>query len=352
MFGAAMRGAIVAILSILKAHISSHVGMRQGASPLGACVHTCKPAMLEVRCSYVSHPMDGDMNRKSQSQIIVPDAALNALLERIGGALTVSRQVTLPSGKLDAVIVAATLEAAELFGFSQCQELTGKLLSEVHASQCALQMRFYSWARLAGEPDAPNSYPSLIHRSDGQLLWVQKEVEQQIEPEGSIWITRNELLPQDRNYAMPQLQRLDEIIHECVVGNLINPFWEQPNSPRLQEPAQPTQLSSEDTTMRVDVNNKLLSKITNSTQPGHALLPFEEFHTVALPLRHADRTIWIHECKVEECGRQWWSYTERPQHCPQCGSRLWRGSSKWERRRVVKGAKAEPNEEGNLDEAV
>lgn len=283
------------------------------------------------------------MNTDSQSQIIGSDTALNVMLDRIGGALTVSRQITLPSGQLDAVIVAASLEAAELFGFSHSQELIGKLLTEVHERQCIQQTRLYSCARILGDPDAPTSYPARIYRGDGQLLWVQKEVEHRIESDGSIWITKNVLLPQDRNYSMPKLRRLDEIIHECAMGNLMNPFAGQPNSPQLQKSANSTQSSPEDNTTCVNVNNELLPEITNSTQPAQAPLPFEQFHTVALPLRHADRPIWIHECKVDGCGRQWWSYTERPQHCPRCGSRLWQGSSKWERRRVFKRANAAPD---------
>ena len=276
------------------------------------------------------------MNTNSQPQMIGPDAALNALLEHIGGALTVSRQVTLPSGTQDAVIVAATVEAAELFGFARCQELVGKLLSEVHERRCIQQTRLYSCARILGDPDAPNAYPALIHRVDGQAVWVQKEVDHRIEAGGSVWITKNELLPQDRDYAMPKLRRLDDIIHECVAGNLMNPFMPSQRSSPPQKAMTSSLISPEDNTACVNVNNDLLSEITNSTQPEQTPLPFEGSHTVALPLRHADRPIWIHECKVEGCGRQWWSYTERPQHCPRCGSRLWQGSSKWERRRLFR----------------
>ncbi len=289
------------------------------------------------------------MNTDNQPQIIGADSDLNLLLERLGGALTVSRQVTLPSGRLDAVVVAATLEATELFGFSQSQELTGKLLSEVHEHQCSQQTRLYACARFFGDPDAPSSYPALIYRGDGQLVWVQKEVEHRIGPNGSVWITKNELLPQDRTYSMPKLRQLEDIVNECAMGNLRNPFTSQQSSPSFRMPATSARLSSEDSTTWANVNNELLSEITNLIQPMQSPLPFDQSHTVALPLRHADRPIWIHECKVDGCGRQWWSYTERPQHCPRCGSRLWQGNSKRERRRVFKGAKAMPDSDTYAD---
>ncbi len=341
---------MIARLLVAQACVSSRLGMGYGAKQMGACVDPRKPAMLGARRMDLPHPMDRDMNTDHQLQFFGSDAPLNMLLERIGGALTVSRQVTLPSGKLDAVIVATTLEAAELFGFSQSRELIGKLLSEVHDRRCIQQTRLYSCARILGDPDAPNAYPARIRRDDGQLVWVHKEVEHRIEPDGSIWITKNALLPQDRQYSMPKLRRLDDIVHECVTGNLVDLFTGQQRAPSVRKSDTLIPSHSEDSTTCNNVNNELLTEITNVSEPTAAPLPFEQSHTVALPLRHADRPIWIHECKVDGCGRQWWSYTERPQHCPRCGSRLWQGSSKWERRRVFKRSQEAPHADANPDE--
>lgn len=315
-----------------------------------ACVHVYKPAMLGARCNCLSHLMDCNMKTDSQPQIIGPDPTLDMVLERIGGALTVARQITLPSGVEDAVIVAATAAAADMFGFTQQQELIGKLLSEVHERQSILQTRLYAFARMLGDPDAPNSYPACIRRHDGQLVWVHKEVEQRIEPHGSTWITQNVFLPQDQGYTMPKLRRVDEIVHEYAMRNVINPVLDDEppvHSKKRQHVPRPAQ----DNTNVANVNNELLSEITGLSQAVLASLPFEHVHTIALPLRHAERPIWIHECKVDGCGRQWWSYTERPQHCPRCGSRLWQGESKWERRRVFKAAKAAPSSDAKPDES-
>ncbi len=149
---------------------------------------------------------------------------VDSLFEGLQGAVTISRHVTLPNCSEDAIFVAATHEAAELFGFAHPDELVGRVISTLHKPEHALQTRLYAWARYLRHPDVPASYPMCIRNvQQRRYLWVQKEVTQMNISGATTWVTQITPLDQDRTHAMLRLRNTDELIREFALRQLVQP---------------------------------------------------------------------------------------------------------------------------------
>ena len=219
------------------------------------------------------------------------DPTLDRVLDRMGGALTISKQVELPDGRSDAMVVAATTEAAELFGFNERHEMIGQLLSNVHEHDAIVQMRLYSLGRLLGNSEAPTSYPAKIRRPTGEVLWVQKEVEQRMEPEGVIWITQNTVLKQNRSYTMPQLHNEAEMLHAFLTRHFPD-LWEQAGDVITGRTGQSM--------------TEYITDICDYMKPNSAIQG------------QSEQPSGRRRLTCVRCGFKWHSYVSHPQKCPSC----------------------------------
>ena len=215
------------------------------------------------------------------------ETILENVLDTIPGALTVAKKTTLKSGVDDAIVIASTEEANHLFGY---ESVKGKLISKIHKSDHAMRTRLYAWARFLGE-DAPSSYPMCIKTAAGRLLWVQKEVEQRTIDGSVLWITKNTLLNQDKDYQMPTLNRLDELLHEFVRQRLLEP-----------------------------------SHIARGDEPTHSEIANVDNYREDLRTVQGKTSQSTLMCV--RCGHVWEPYVRSPKKCPRC-RQVWYREKAW-----------------------
>ena len=215
------------------------------------------------------------------------ETILENVIDTISGALTVAQKTTLKSGVDDAIVIASTEEANRLFGY---ETLKGKLISEIHKAEHAMQTRLYAWARFLGE-EAPKSYPMCIKAIDGQHLWVQKEVEQRNINGSVLWITKNTLLNQDKDYQLPTLKRQDELLHEFVRQRLLEP-----------------------------------SHIAKGSEPTHSEIANVNYYREDLNRIQEQTSQPTLTCV--RCGHEWAPYVSSPKKCPKC-RQVWFREKAW-----------------------
>ncbi len=219
------------------------------------------------------------------------DTILENVLNTLSGALTVARKTTLSSGVDDAVVIASTQEANRLFGYDT---LKGKLISEIHKADHAMRTRIYAWARFMGA-SAPTSYPMCIQTAAGRHLWVQKEVEQRNIDGSVLWVTKNTLLNQDRDYEMPVPQNQDELLQEFLRQRLLEPA-------HIAHPGE-----------------AVSSEIPNVSYYNEVLEAFQ--------VQNEQRPL-----TCVRCGHQWVPYVQSPKKCPKC-RQIWYRDKAWERKK-------------------
>ena len=146
------------------------------------------------------------------------DPLAEAAIQQLEGAVTIARYVILSSGAVDAQIVAATQDAAELFGFPHPRDLQGQLISHIHHPDDALRTRLYFLARLLWSTEQYNTYPMRILRGPQKRpFWVQKRV-QQVTISGQItWVTTNTALDQQGTYVMPPVEDVEGLLRDYVL---------------------------------------------------------------------------------------------------------------------------------------
>ena len=243
---------------------------------------------------------------------------VDILMEKMTGAMTVSQLIALPSGATDAVVIAATPAAASLFGYGDVEELKGRLSSSLHKPEHALRARLYAWARMIGAPEAPSSYPICIQTQEGQWLWVQKDVEQRTNERATIWMAHHTLLSQERDYQMPAVPRLHELVHAHIIQNVLQPS----HIPgRLFTDDELDALASK------IVNVDYYKKLTLAIQEGNATGIQESAAMKGLEDRAEAVSL---ECV--RCQHRWVPYVQRPKKCPHC-KQTWDKPKAWTRRR-------------------
>lgn len=89
-------------------------------------------------------------------------------------ALTISRHVCITNTIEDLEIIAATPEAAHLYGYDKPSELVGKYLSETLSKEDMLRGYLMSLARQKGNLIS-RRYATRIERPDGQIAYVFKK---------------------------------------------------------------------------------------------------------------------------------------------------------------------------------
>ncbi len=88
-------------------------------------------------------------------------------------ALTISRHVYITNTIEDLEIIAATPEAAYLYGYDKPSQLVGKYISETLSTEDMLRGYLMSLARQKGNKIS-NQYATRIERPDGQISYVFK----------------------------------------------------------------------------------------------------------------------------------------------------------------------------------
>src|SRR6266571_3260938 len=166
-----------------------------------------------MECVYMPVPL---MPTPLPYPIVDPLAA--AAIQQLEGAVTIARCVVLPSGAVDAQIVAATQDAAELFGFTHPRDLQGQLISHIHHPDDALRTRLYTLARWLRGTEQYNTYPMRILRGQQKRpFWVQKKVHLVTLNGQTTWVTTNTALDQQGTYVMPPVEDIEGLLRDYVL---------------------------------------------------------------------------------------------------------------------------------------
>jgi hypothetical protein len=148
----------------------------------------------------------------------VVDPLAEAAIQQLEGAVTIASYVILPSGAIDAQIVAATQSAAELFGFVQPHALQGQLISHVHHPDDALRSRLYALTRLLWRTEQYTVYPMrILQGPQKRPFWVQKQVHQVTLNGQTTWVTTNTALDQQGTYVMPPVEDIAGLLRDYVL---------------------------------------------------------------------------------------------------------------------------------------
>ena len=146
------------------------------------------------------------------------DPLAEAVVRELRGAVTIARYVVLPSGAVDAQIVAVTPEAVELFGYTHRRDLQGKLISEVHHPDDVLRARLYALTRLLRGPEQYTTYPMRILQGPQKTpFWVQKRVHQVTANGVTTWVTTNTALDQRGTYGMPPIEDIEGLLRDYAL---------------------------------------------------------------------------------------------------------------------------------------
>ena len=148
----------------------------------------------------------------------VVDPLAEAAIQHLEGAVTIASYVILSSGAIDAQIVAATQDAAELFGFAQPRDLQGQLISHVHHPDDALRTRLYALTRLLRGTEQYNAYPMrILQGPQKRAFWVQKQVHQVTLNGQTTWVTANTALDQQGTYVMPPVEDIAGLLRDYLL---------------------------------------------------------------------------------------------------------------------------------------
>jgi PAS domain-containing protein len=148
----------------------------------------------------------------------VVDPLAEAAIQQLAGAVTMASYVILSSGAIDAQIVAATQDAAELFGFAQPRALQGQLISHVHHPDDALRTRLYALTRMLRGTEQYNAYPMrILQGPQKRPFWVQKQVHQVTLNGQTTWVTTNTALDQQGTYVMPPVEDIAGLLRDYVL---------------------------------------------------------------------------------------------------------------------------------------
>lgn len=264
-----------------------------------------------------------------------------ALFETIDGAVILAHTVNFHNLVADAQIVAASTEAALLYGYNHHSELEGKFTSELDHPDDYQTIKIMSLVRVLELSPTPDEYDVRIILPNGMTRYIRKRVRQIYHDNAVYWMTKSEEISQDEAKPLPDFRDLltsDKIhlwfglVSMAELSKLVHNFTPKRNR-RLfgnhltENEFHPiihgihSEVTDEDAvadeTERIDTLPNAVSDLVINIELGKTLrLPDKRF---------------IHRCG--NCAETWASGIRNPLQCPRsrvdsrgpkCGTKRWR----------------------------
>lgn len=260
-----------------------------------------------------------------------------ALLESVAGAIVLAQSVYFEDLVGDAQIIAATPEAARLYGYNHPSELEGKYTSQLDHPDDYQAIKMMSVARRLGLGPVPTEYDIRIILPDGSIRYIRKNVRQMDHEGDSYWMTTSvEITPQE---ALP----LPDFRH-ILIGEDITSWF---NMISVSELTQLVQKFAPVRNRQIFANNlteyefqHIIDEIHQDNQAAESTERYQ-----ILPTATADEVLdiglgrtrrlpdrrFIHRCG--NCAETWASHVRNPKKCPRsrddsrgskCGVSRWR----------------------------
>ena len=258
---------------------------------------------------------------------------LQALLETLEGAVIIGQTFYLNDLVGDAQIIAATPEAARLYGFEHPSELEGRFTSQLDHPDDYIAIKLFFIARLHGLAQVPHEYDMRIILPDGSIRYLRKQVTQMQYGQESYWVTTSAQIAADEAKPLPDYRHLlpedairewFRIISVAELEQLIGTYvpW------KIAEILRPSL-----TTDEIQYNMDEIQTLGRS-RTIRALPAVTRPNVIEIGLgqtRHLPDNRYVHRCG--NCGCTWASGNSNPVKCPRsrddsrgprCGLARWR----------------------------
>ncbi|WP_089722119.1 hypothetical protein [Candidatus Entotheonella palauensis] len=256
-------------------------------------------------------------------------------------ALTIARHICLNDIIEDLEIIAATPEAAHLYGYDKPSELIGKYLSETLSIEDMFRGYLMSTARLKGNKIAKR-YATRIERPDGQVAYVFKQTTPIERPHPIHYLTFLEAAEETDMRPIPDASELNLTQAEVDTARsyftvrklrgLMTSFGIDSLRVSALTPSEMQSILTVFQSRRNPQKGKLdVSTTIVSAPPGEpvAILPGQT--------RQLPDGKFLHRCA--KCLQTWNSVDQEPRNCPRtrkdrrgprCGVRTWRQYYLWD----------------------
>ncbi len=264
-------------------------------------------------------------------------AHFDALFDTIEGAVILAQTVWFQDLVADARIVAASKEAAELYGYNYPAELEGKFTSELDHPDDYLAIKVMAIIRMYDLNPIPNEYDVRIILPDGSIRYTRKNVRQMQHDDKSYWVTRSKQispaeatpLPDFRSLLTPEVfnqwfgaisvAELTRFVEKFTPVRNRQAFTGDLTIPEFQAIIDEIQAGGQ----RPENNGRMKSQPTSI---------IDEVVNIGLgQTRRLPDNRFIHRCA--NCAETWASSVSNPPQCPRsrddsrgprCGIRRWR----------------------------
>ena len=282
------------------------------------------------------------------------------LLEAMEGAVILAQSVQFYNIVIDAQIIAATQDAACLYGFNHHAELEGKFTSQLDHPDDYQTLKVMTLVRYLQLSPTPSEYDIRILLPDGSIRYIRKSVKQMTHEGDTYWVTRSTEIQAEAYTPLPDFRHL---LTEDIVQQWFNTISiaELEHLAKAYIPVRNARIFPHNLTL--DEIHPMMDEIHTGDQMNGAIHKAD-----ILPTTMADGVIdiglgrtrrlpdnrFIHRCG--NCAETWASQVRNPRKCPrsradsrgpQCGTNRWRVTT--DRglscvRQQANGAKVAPDE--------
>ncbi len=263
------------------------------------------------------------------------------LFETVEGAVILAQTVNFQNLVADAQIVAASPEAARLYGYNHHSELEGKFTSELDHPDDYQTIKIMSLVRALELSPVPDEYDVRILTPDGSTRYIRKRVRQVFHNDTVYWMTRSHEIPADEAKPLPDFKGLltpDKIhlwfslVSVAELKKLVNVFTPVRNLELFGNSLTKNEILS----IIDEIHSDNAEKDTAVNEAGRisTLSPAISDPVITIELgktrRLPDRR-FIHRCG--NCAETWASSVQNPLQCPRsrddnrgrkCGTKRWR----------------------------
>ena len=259
------------------------------------------------------------------------------LLEAMEGAVILAQSVHFQNIILDAQIIAATQDAARLYGFNHHAELEGKFTSQLDHPDDYQAVKIMALVRYLQLSPTPSEYNVRIVLPDGSIRHIRKSVKQMTHEGDTYWVTRSTEIRADEYIPPPDFRHLltENVAQQWF--NLIS-IAELEQLAKAYIPVRNARILPHNLTS--DEIHPMMDEIHTGDQMNEAISKVDVLPTTmaegAIDIglgrtRRLPDNRFIHRCG--NCAETWASQVRNPKKCPrsradsrgpQCGTNRWR----------------------------
>lgn len=264
-------------------------------------------------------------------------AHFDALFDTIEGAVILAQTVWFENLVADAQIIAASKEAAELYGYHHPSELEGKFTSELDHPDDYLAIKAMAITRMYDFSSVPSEYDVRIILPDGGIRYIRKNVRQIEHNNSTYWMTRSAKIPPEEAKPLPDYRSLltPDVFNEwfgaisvAELSRFVEIFTPVRNRQAFKD-----DLIMPDFQMIISEIQANMEKQKDRGKASHFTTPSSN-DAVKIGLGQTRRlpdNRFIHRCG--NCAETWASNVRNPPQCPRsrddsrgpkCGIRRWR----------------------------